>query len=1533
MADTLIFEVQATSKGLKVVQKDTKALADQVERTNTARDKAGKSQDNYNRREKGIAQSNLSSAKGFSKMNQTLGGSSGLVGAYATLAANVFAATAAFNALRRAAQLEQLVAGLELVGAAAGRNLTYAADKLREVSGFAISTDQAMRNMALGISAGFDTTQMEGLTRVARGASIALGRDMGDAMDRLTRGAAKLEPEILDELGIMVRLDQATEDYATSLEKPVTALSQFERRQAFLNAILEQGEKKFGTLADSIKPSSYDKLAASLGNLVKILSNLINKGLGPVVELLSNNMAALTSVLILFGSTITRQLLPGLSNMAKGAAQAAASTASTANAQLGQLKTTEKMPDAYSKATKAMQNGSITQKQYAKAQRSLTQSNLAHQRNIDADPVKYAKGTAAMKTKEAAMRTNKIAMADLTNAYRLHQIAQAQSTAASSVEAAQNGQFILGAKLAAQAVREYTATTMQAAVGTGVLNTALAGAKVAFVSTAMVAKTAGASIMASLGWISLVASAAFMLYEVFKDKLWPEDPIEEEAKSIIESLESVKDTATSFQETMDTISDPAHVAVAGYKALTGVITELQSAMLGFARMSIKAQDEQTAGFDASIKEQQAILDAATEDQEGLHWFWDRTAYSKAAVAIQAANKEIEGLVEERDANIADKAKQRTENLVGMVGKATEGLKSQEGMEEFAALQITQLDALSKKISDGLITDPDKIKDEMRKILSPVATIQSAFDGAKDAAAQFAKETNKLAQKDKTPFDKSIEAAEGMQRQLDDIEKAYAGMGGEGELPANLQKQQDMLEKALSEQMGIDVTIGDKDAIDTYVETLNKNRETIISTKESVKKLNDTHKLTKNIVKSAGTVDALKAQLNIEEKIRTTKLAGIQATIENTIMLRKNAVDSKIKAAREAEDTTLLATLTAERAEIEEDIGDLRVEETRLTQAALDSGVRAAKIDQQRLQHAKELLGFQKKMTASLKADLASRQQIFKNQQLLAVASDPRRLRTTGVETTEGENLKAFYKFQNERRDLILQEYDLKIATINMEEALMRAKIEIVKAELRAAIEKGTIEKGTGNDILASLGAAPAAMEKASAAARRAAASARDAALTGLQVEEKKARLSARNELVASAGGAETVALNVRNMQEHWKGLREAAVEKIGQDGIEIFKKGNPAAYALAGAEELKMVADQHVAAIGEEGVKKAMTEDFGMKEKIEMMKNMTAPLIEQLKALGPEGELAASVAQGALIVADAWTTAGESFKDSGMSMQTGADIASAVASSMTAISGIMASASKARISAIDQEIAAEKKRDGKSAASIAKLKGLEKKKEKEKRKAFEQNKKMQMATIIANTAASIMQVWANPADITKGWAIAMTAVIAAMGAAQLAIVSGTSYQGGGSGSAGAMPSKVSVGERSNKVDLGKSAGGGGELAYLRGEKGIGSSASDFRPGAFAGKRYRAAGGTAYVVGEQGPELFLPEVPGQIVPNDRAGSMGAPMNVSFQVSAIDSTNMQDMLTTQRGNIISMIREAANSHGTGFLEGVDTSTYDAASGGGV
>ena len=222
---------------MAIVGKNAKKAANETEKLRHETEKVNKSRNRFNKGEKGVAGSTSNTTKSFSKMQQAMGGSSGLVGAYATLAANVFALTAAFGVLQRAAEFTQLTQSVEFFGNAAGRNLTAVVDRLKDVTDQALSTENAMRGTALAISSGFSTDQIVKLAEAADGASKALGRDLNDAFDRLVRGAAKLEPEILDELGIMVRLDDASRTYAESIGKTVDQLTAFEKRQAFLPAV------------------------------------------------------------------------------------------------------------------------------------------------------------------------------------------------------------------------------------------------------------------------------------------------------------------------------------------------------------------------------------------------------------------------------------------------------------------------------------------------------------------------------------------------------------------------------------------------------------------------------------------------------------------------------------------------------------------------------------------------------------------------------------------------------------------------------------------------------------------------------------------------------------------------------------------------------------------------------------------------------------------------------------------------------------------------------------------------------------------------------------------------------------------------------------------------------------------------------------------------------------------------------------------------------------------------------------------------
>jgi len=67
------------------------------------------------------------------------------------------------------------------------------------------------------------------------------------------------------------------------------------------------------------------------------------------------------------------------------------------------------------------------------------------------------------------------------------------------------------------------------------------------------------------------------------------------------------------------------------------------------------------------------------------------------------------------------------------------------------------------------------------------------------------------------------------------------------------------------------------------------------------------------------------------------------------------------------------------------------------------------------------------------------------------------------------------------------------------------------------------------------------------------------------------------------------------------------------------------------------------------------------------------------------------------------------------------------------------------------------------------------------------------------------------------------------------------------------------------------------------------------------------GGTPYVVGEHGAEMFVPSQSGNILPNNRLGS-GQPVNINFQIDSTDAEGFDELLMTRKNMIIGMVRQA-------------------------
>jgi hypothetical protein len=73
-------------------------------------------------------------------------------------------------------------------------------------------------------------------------------------------------------------------------------------------------------------------------------------------------------------------------------------------------------------------------------------------------------------------------------------------------------------------------------------------------------------------------------------------------------------------------------------------------------------------------------------------------------------------------------------------------------------------------------------------------------------------------------------------------------------------------------------------------------------------------------------------------------------------------------------------------------------------------------------------------------------------------------------------------------------------------------------------------------------------------------------------------------------------------------------------------------------------------------------------------------------------------------------------------------------------------------------------------------------------------------------------------------------------------------------------------------------------------------------------------GQASLVGERGPELFVPDSGGTIMPNDQMGGGGNdPLVVNFNLNAIDTMTGTQFLLQNKPAIVNMIGEAYNKRG--------------------
>jgi len=295
--------LKVTENGLEVVQK-------RADKASKSLNKTGQSAHSTDRALKGAAQASSGASKNFSKLSQGITG--GLVPAYATLAANLFAVDALFRFLKSSADFRVLTQGQTAFAAATGVAYKSLAHDLQAATRNMINFRDAAQAGAIGRAAGLSAGQLTELSEAAFTVSMALGRDVTDSFNRLVRGVTKAEPELLDELGIVLRLEEATTKYAASLGLNKNQLSIYQKSQAVVNEVLDQAERKFGKINAIMEPNanSIAQLGVAFEKTIDSIRPVISALAEPVGKFFTENITAAAIAMGLFATTIINSVIP-----------------------------------------------------------------------------------------------------------------------------------------------------------------------------------------------------------------------------------------------------------------------------------------------------------------------------------------------------------------------------------------------------------------------------------------------------------------------------------------------------------------------------------------------------------------------------------------------------------------------------------------------------------------------------------------------------------------------------------------------------------------------------------------------------------------------------------------------------------------------------------------------------------------------------------------------------------------------------------------------------------------------------------------------------------------------------------------------------------------------------------------------------------------------------------------------------------------------------------------------------------------------
>jgi len=237
----------------------------------------------------------------------------------AAITASIMAVRKAWELMELGAKVEQQKMAFENLAYSLGMSSEKIIKDLRKMSGETMSTAEIMGKASQAMILGIDPTKLAKMMEISRASARAFGKDVGFMFESIAIGVGRQSKLILDNLGIIVSAGTAYEKYAKSIGKSTKELTEMERKQAFLNATLEAGDRILQQIDTSTMTNleKMQKLKAQWEDFAVKIGQVLWHVLGFLQAFMNHLVTGIFTVLE-YGSLAVKGFVQGITTALNG---------------------------------------------------------------------------------------------------------------------------------------------------------------------------------------------------------------------------------------------------------------------------------------------------------------------------------------------------------------------------------------------------------------------------------------------------------------------------------------------------------------------------------------------------------------------------------------------------------------------------------------------------------------------------------------------------------------------------------------------------------------------------------------------------------------------------------------------------------------------------------------------------------------------------------------------------------------------------------------------------------------------------------------------------------------------------------------------------------------------------------------------------------------------------------------------------------------------------------------------------------------